>query len=181
MIDTKLVVPPQEGLYIKDFITSNEAAEIRDWAYVCIKAGLLPISKYIDVGSLKNRFSSRVNRLSPPELFGRIKERVESRFNTKEFLEDDYIGFSLMYHTKGAEILEHLDITNPGVNVLRINIMIKKPTEGGMPIILGKETNIQEGDLWSFVGDLSIHGCSMSDSDRVVLSFGYEINSKENR
>ena len=100
---------------------------------------------------------------------------VENEFNTNGLSEDPYVGFRLMYHTCSAIIYPHIDVTTKPLDVLRINILIHKPVKGGgMPVILDTETNLENGDLWAFVGNKSLHGCSMSDSDRIVLSFGYE-------
>ena len=141
--------------YIPEFITEEEVAAIKKWDDYCWENKAIPVNP---TSHSLDRCSESVYKLSPPE--------------------DTFIGFRLMHHLKGAEVFEHIDPTDEGKDVLRVNIMIRKPISGGNPFISGVEYEVQPGDLWAFIGNKMEHGCTKSLSDRTILSFGFFSPSK---
>jgi len=162
--------------YIPEFITEEEVAAIKKWDDYCWENKAIPVNP---TSHSLDRCSESVYKLSPPDEWFNIRDRVISCIGGESLIEDTFIGFRLMHHLKGAEVFEHIDPTDEGKDVLRVNIMIRKPISGGNPFISGVEYEVQPGDLWAFIGNKMEHGCTKSLSDRTILSFGFFSPSKE--
>jgi len=73
----------------------------------------------------------------------------------------------------GAFVHPHTDPAPPGLVHTRCNVMLKKPQEGGNPIIDEEELNIREKDLWLCLASLEIHSSTpVKGGERIIFSFG---------
>jgi hypothetical protein len=73
----------------------------------------------------------------------------------------------------GAFIYPHTDPAPEGFVHTRCNVMLKKPPQGGNPIIDGEEFNINEGDLWLNLASLELHESTpIYGGERLIFSFG---------
>lgn len=163
-------------IILRDFLTRDELDSLLLWANYCIDNDLLPVNPHAVDG---NRFSTSTYSLSPPSEVDSVRKRIEQRFCLEGRDEDVNIGFRLMYHKPGVVIENHQDAMSRGNGIARVNIMLKKPASGGLPTFEnGEEHDVDPGCLWAFVGDKEIHGCSRSSEDRIILSFGYEIDDE---
>tara|TARA_R100000654_G_C2613769_1_gene117190 strand:+ start:118 stop:588 length:471 start_codon:yes stop_codon:yes gene_type:complete len=105
--------------------------------------------------------------------FNLIPKAVEPLF--KNFLGCNYL--------EGAEVHEHMDSAPKGFVHTRCNLMIKKPKEGGNPVIDGKEIDVQNNDLWLCLASLEKHKTTpVKKGERIIFSFGglVPINQLEN-
>lgn len=82
-------------------------------------------------------------------------------------------NFTGNHFLDGAFVHEHCDPAPDGYVHARCNLMIKKPTKGGMPVIDGKEVPVEEGDLWLCLSSLENHASTpIEGGERIIFSFG---------
>ena len=73
----------------------------------------------------------------------------------------------------GVFVHEHLDFAPEGFVHTRCNLMLRKPLDGGNPILDGEEINIEEGDLWLCLASLEVHSTTpIFGGERLIFSFG---------
>jgi hypothetical protein len=73
----------------------------------------------------------------------------------------------------GAFVHPHTDTAPEGLVHTRCNLMLRKPKEGGNPILDGEEVNINVGDLWLCLASMEIHSSTpIKGGERLVFSFG---------
>jgi hypothetical protein len=73
----------------------------------------------------------------------------------------------------GAFVHPHIDLAPKSFVHTRCNVMLKKPKEGGNPVIDGEELDIKEGDLWLCLASMELHSSTpMAGGERLVFSFG---------
>lgn len=96
-------------------------------------------------------FTSRGRRFSRQDSHPLWKE-VFSLFGlTPTQIEPTYKIFTGNHFLDGSYTPPHIDSTQPGYTHTRCNVMIKKPTAGGNPVIDGEEVEVQEGDIWVYL------------------------------
>lgn len=88
-------------------------------------------------------------------------------------VEPIYKVFTGKQNLDGAFVHLHKDSTKNGFVHVRCNLMIKKPPEGGDPVIDDIKLNIEENDLWLCIASEENH-CStpIKGGERIVVSFG---------
>lgn len=88
-------------------------------------------------------------------------------------LEPIYENFTGNHFLNGAFVNPHKDPSPDGYYHVRCNLMIKKPLEGGNPVLDGEEVEVKEKDLWLCIASLEEH-CStpIAGGERLVYSFG---------
>lgn len=82
----------------------------------------------------------------------------------------------------GGDIYEHIDPKEPdGLDVLRCNIMTRKPLEGGVLFVGGRPIHLEEGDLHCYLAsDVQHYVTTVSGPrSRVLWMFGFQIAKKE--
>ena len=73
----------------------------------------------------------------------------------------------------GAFVHSHTDPAPDGFVHTRCNLMMRKPKEGGNPVIDGEELNIEEGDLWLCLASMELHSSTpITGGERMIFSFG---------
>ena len=73
----------------------------------------------------------------------------------------------------GAFVHPHTDPAPDGLVHTRCNLMLRKPTHGGNPVLDGEEFEIQEGDLWLCLASLETHASTpIYGGERLIFSFG---------
>lgn len=97
-----------------------------------------------------------------------------SAFNLKPcYLEPMFETFTGVHYRKGAFTHIHQDSAPKDFAHVRCNVMLKKPKEGGDPIIDGEILKVEEGDLWIVFSSLELHGSTpISEPYRIIKSFG---------
>lgn len=77
------------------------------------------------------------------------------------------------HYLDGACTHKHTDQSPSGYVHTRCNLMIKKPTIGGNPIIDGEEFDIEVNDLWLCLASLEEHSSTpIYGGERIIFSFG---------
>lgn len=73
----------------------------------------------------------------------------------------------------GAFVHPHTDPAPEGMVHTRCNLMLKKPKEGGNPVLDGEELDIEEGDLWLCLASMELHSSTpIKGGERLIFSFG---------
>ncbi len=73
----------------------------------------------------------------------------------------------------GAFVHPHTDPAPDGFVHTRCNLMLKKPKQGGNPIIDGEEIDVEEGDLWLCLASMEFHSSTpIKGGGRLIFSFG---------
>lgn len=77
------------------------------------------------------------------------------------------------HYQDGAFVHPHTDPAPDGFVHTRCNLMLKKPKEGGNPVIDGEEINVEEGDLWLCLASMELHSSTpIKGKERLIFSFG---------
>jgi hypothetical protein len=73
----------------------------------------------------------------------------------------------------GAFVHPHTDPAPDGFVHTRCNLMLKKPKQGGNPVIDGEEIDVEEGDLWLCLASMEFHSSTpIKGGERLIFSFG---------
>lgn len=73
----------------------------------------------------------------------------------------------------GAFVHPHTDSAPEGFVHTRCNLMLRKPAEGGNPVLDGDELNINQGDLWLCLASMELHSSTpIKGGERLIFSFG---------
>lgn len=95
--------------------------------------------------------------------FGLVPEGVEPIFQ----------NFTGNHFIDGACVQSHKDTAPEGYYHVRCNLMIKKPKQGGNPVLDGEEVEVKEKDLWLCIASLEEHySTPIAGGERIIFSFG---------
>jgi len=76
-------------------------------------------------------------------------------------------------YAEGAFVHPHTDPAPDGFVHTRCNLMLRKPKNGGNPVLGGEEIVVEEGDLWLCLASLELHSTTpISGGERLIFSFG---------
>ena len=92
----------------------------------------------------------------------------------KDTPQDDEFGFLFTYQEKGKEVTPHRDANKEGKINIRFNLLLKKPPNGGLPIIKDKVLDVEENEVYMILAGLHKHGTTKisKTGQRVLLSVG---------
>lgn len=77
------------------------------------------------------------------------------------------------HYQDGAFVHPHTDPAPDGFVHTRCNLMLKKPKEGGNPVLDGEELDIEERDLWLCLASMELHSSTpIKGGERLIFSFG---------
>jgi hypothetical protein len=131
----------------------------------------------------KNRKFCQLNNFDL-DLTKEIKEFSEKTYKVlgiDNFIEEHLFGNFIGVQTEGAFVHSHTDPNLNNLEHIRINFMISKPINGGIPIINNKELNIEENQSW-FNWASKYYHCSTpvkGNKKRIVLSLGSYLTIKD--
>ena len=90
-----------------------------------------------------------------------------------KYVEPKYKVFTGNHYLDGAFTHKHKDPTLSGYVHARCNLMIKKPAEGGNPVIDDVEISVEVGDLWLCLASEEYHQSTpIKGGERIIMSFG---------
>jgi hypothetical protein len=73
----------------------------------------------------------------------------------------------------GAFVHPHIDFAPDNFVHTRCNLMLKKPKQGGNPVIDEEEVDVEEGDLWLCLASIENHSSKpIKGGERLIFSFG---------
>lgn len=113
--------------------------------------------------------------------FDKYRDSVFALFGLTDVLPEPLFGnFIGNHYSDNAFIHEHTDFPNNEYVHARCNLLITKPLEGGMPIINGKEYNLEEADVWLCIAGRELHSSTpIKGGQRLTLSIGGLVSKKQ--
>ena len=126
----------------------------------------------------KNRFFCKISDFTNLFLSQIIKDVADSFYKKLGVYDYEYeymFGNFIGVNKEGGNVHPHSDPPNKdGWYHTRLNCLIQKPQNGGMPVVDGVEYNINEGQVWFNNASLWEHGSTVvrGEVDRIVLSLG---------
>ena len=145
--------------YVVDMIDKNENLFVQNRASPHRKYWFVPFDSKIQV----------------------IKNHLISAFEISNAINDpilpDFIGFI----TDGGSVHPHRDNRFMERHGIRLNVMLRKPSSGGEPILDGQSFTVEEGDCWLNPSTIRIHSCTPVHGDRPrnIISFGLQVPQSE--
>jgi hypothetical protein len=124
-----------------------------------------------------------------PNRFGRqflihetapFREEAFAAFGVSDLADEpQFKNFIGHHYQDGAFTHTHQDAAPDGYVHTRCNWMIKKPQNGGNPVLDNVEVSVEEGDLWLCLASLERHGSTpISGGERLICSFGALVPKK---
>ena len=111
--------------------------------------------------------------------FDLLRKEAFSTFNLVPFSDEPLFGNFIGNHCiDGAFVHPHKDPPDDKLVHTRVNVMIKKPVSGGMPVLDDVEYEVDEGDIWLCIAGRELHYSTPAIGERLTVSFGALI-SKE--
>jgi len=175
-------------LIIKNFIDKTVADELnafvdegvdKNWIGPGISRGQFNYSK---------RYTSRLygDRFEYPSVvsntYSKITDALSLHGLKKSVLGGGRDGVVVSCTFDGGDVYEHSDPKEEGgLDVLRCNIMTRKPFDGGVLFVGGKQIDLEEGDLHCYLAsDVKHYVTTVSGPrSRVLWMFGYQISKQD--
>jgi hypothetical protein len=120
----------------------------------------------------------RAEDAMPDEVWD-IRSRIVDLLGLAGLEEDDYKGSFLSYIAPGAGIHRHRDarlmIRGAERLILRCNILLKRPRQGGLPVVEATEIDVPDRGMWAFFPTELFHSATTVGGTeyRGLLSFGF--------
>lgn len=127
--------------------------------------------RYCVISNMDTELSKKVNNL---------KEFFLVQLGVNDLSQMDKFKNLIGVVSEGGSVHEHIDVYKGDWPHTRINILIQKPIEGGMPVIDGVEYNIDQGQCWLNKASSWSHRSTVvkGNIDRIVLSLGTCISNE---
>lgn len=111
----------------------------------------------------------------------KIREKCFENLNINNFEEEPYFGIFIGVNTESGFVHEHTDPTKNNYIHFRLNFLVLKPEKGGVPIVNGKELDIEERESWINLASKWLHKSTpvIGLKPRIVLSLGGLITEKQ--
>jgi hypothetical protein len=164
-IKTNLTLSAEDADTIKNFVRDNFSND----------------SYFIDNGNSR-RYSSLTKFETPiSDLAKRIRNESFKSLGILSFEEENIYGIFLGVNGEGGFVQPHRDQRIDGHEHFRLNFLISKPDGGGMPVINGKEYNIDEGESWINIASRWAHMSTpvVGKKNRIVLSLGGQVKIED--
>lgn len=116
------------------------------------------------------------------DVYSRITDYLSLHQLKKSFIGGGKNGVVVSCTFDGGDVYEHIDPKEEhGLDVLRCNIMTRKPVEGGILFVGGKKIELEEGDLHCYLAsDVSHYVTDVSGPrSRILWMFGYQIRKTD--
>lgn len=111
----------------------------------------------------------------------KIREKCFENLNITNFKEEPYFGIFIGVNTESGFVHEHIDPTKNDYVHFRLNFLVSKPENGGVPVVNGNEVNIQERESWINCASKWLHKSTpvVGAKPRIVLSLGGLITEQQ--
>ena len=107
-----------------------------------------------------------------------LKKTLFFKLKIFKYINEEKLGNFIGVNKEGANVHIHTDEGFKNLFQVRLNFLVQKPEEGGMPIINGREYVVDENQCWFNNATLWNHGTTVvkGNKNRVVLSLGAYIS-----
>lgn len=133
----------------------------------------------------KNRKFCKLNDfdldLDLTEEIKKYSKKIYNIFQIINFKEEHIFGNFIGVQSEDAFVHPHTDPNFNNLEHIRINFMISKPIDGGIPIINNQEFNIKEDEAWLNRASKYYHSSTpvKGNKKRIVLSLGSYLTKKD--
>jgi hypothetical protein len=165
----------------KNFLSLEECTELNAWVDEATAKNWLGagINARGEPYNPDKRVTSRFygHRFEYPQLVLDISKRIRSFYGVESYEligghGRDGVVVSNTFNT--GDVYSHKDPRSNGLSALRLNILTRKPTLGGVLHIEGQPIDIEAGELHCYLASEFTHGVSTVEGDvpRVLWMFG---------
>jgi len=131
-------------------------------------------SVFINNGDSR-RACNLYQRTSPfSNLVREYRKKVFKEINLNISDEESWIDIFVGVNTETGFVHGHLDSTKQGCYHVRLNFLVSKPFDGGIPLIEGRVIDVDEDESWINLASEWWHSSTpvVGDKPRIVLSLG---------
>lgn len=174
----------------KNFLNEEDCNSLNDWTDFAAENGILGKSlnpKFVSEWNYDKRLTSRNYGSTTvyPEIVYKIYNNITEFLNLQHLPRGvagggrDGVVVSLTY--PGGDLYEHMDPKEPNGEVLRCNILTRKPTSGGILYINDHKVNLEVGELHCYLPSMLPHRFTevSGDISRVMWMFSYQISLEQ--
>lgn len=165
------VIEPRLCRFEPGFLSSADCQTLLDWA-----RGMPP---HMIRGSDTDRYFGKLADLPDvPMLCTEVRLRLENLFGLDGIaVQEVRHGWFLSIGNAGSLIRPHHDLPPDGKRILRCNLFLELPVEGGWPVIEDVPFDVRPGTLLAFLPSELLHWSQpvLGATPRVMLSFGYTV------
>lgn len=196
---------PNEVLIVCEAVSGAEQDQLASWAAAAYRDGHL-FENPADPGAWCSAFESIRGGLTPlaagsgqaviwrpsgrdahrlPEAFWSIRRRIADLLHLENRAEDPYKGSFLSHIAPGTGVHTHVDarleIESEAHLLLRCNVLLRRPTAGGLPVIESRPIEVPDRGLWAFFPSELAHGATAVEGTgfRTLLSYGFVVAPDE--
>ena len=170
-------------LIFKNFLDIDVCNQLNEWVNLGVE------KKWLDKGTEKNsnwgcnnRFTTRnyADRFEYPaivyDVFDRITKKLDVADLTKSVVGGGKNGVVVSYTVNGGDTYAHIDPKEGDLDVLRCNVITRKPTDGGFLFVGGKQIDLDIGDLHCYLPSTIEHYVTETKGNvpRILWMFGYQ-------
>lgn len=175
-------------LILRQFISQAEKDDLNSFVDKGVREGWLGPGTNRGGYDYDKRYSSRMHTQPfeyPPvafDVYARVTGHLSFSGLKKSVRGPGKGGIVVSCTFSGGDVYEHIDPKEPdGLDVLRCNIMTRKPLEGGVLFVGGRPIHLEEGDLHCYLAsDVKHYVTTVSGPrSRVLWMFGFQIAKKE--
>jgi len=170
-------------LIFENFLDIETCKQLNDWVDLGVQNKWL--DKGVDRGNgwtYTKRFTTRNygDRFSYPSVvdsvFNKITDKLKVADLKKSVMGGGKNGVVVSCTFPGGDVYPHTDSKEGNLEVLRCNIMTRKPTDGGILFIGGKQIDLNIGDLHCYLPSTVEHYVTevKGQTPRVLWMFGYK-------
>lgn len=98
-----------------------------------------------------------------------------------QFEEEPCFGIFIGINTESGSVHEHIDLAKDGYVHFRLNFLVSKPEDGGIPIVNGELIKVEELESWINCASKWPHKSTpvVGKKPRIVLSLGALITEQQ--
>jgi len=174
---------PGNIFIVKNFINESVCGELNSWVEQGVK------DKWLDRGisrgsnwSYEKRLTTRnyADRFEYPaivyDVFGSITKELDVTDLSKSVTGGGKDGVVVSYTVAGGDTYAHIDPKEGRLEVLRCNVLTRKPTDGGVLFVGGEQIDLNVGDLHCYLPSTVEHYVTETKGNvsRILWMFGYQ-------
>jgi hypothetical protein len=157
-IKTESVLSQEESLCVTNFVIDN-----------------FDNDKFFKNNGNSRRYCSVTNVNTPvTDYLKQLRVEKFKEIGIDSFLEEPVYGIFIGVNGESGFVHPHKDSSIDGHEHFRLNFLVSKPENGGMPVIDGKTYQIDEGQSWINIASKWAHMSTpvVGSKNRIVLSLG---------
>lgn len=172
----------------KNFLTSEECAQLNDWVDLGVQNGWLGLGtnrgtnwKYDKRLTTRNYGDKFENPKVVHDVFAKITAQLNIEHLGKSTFGGGRDGVVVSCTKPGGDVYEHKDPMEGDLEVLRCNILTRKADAGGELFVGGTRVDAGVGDLHCYLASAVSHYVTevQGETSRVLWMFGYQASPQD--